>query len=140
MPSGTVVLQPPPEVPRGGGDGHWALNLLPMVAGLGSVVFFFVPGANALMMIVGGTIVTQFPGALWPRRKSIWIGTVGIVVALLVFMETSIAALRGGEEAIRTALPTHFNWPWFMLACALMSVVIADLLVQRRSLAVNENR
>ena len=54
MPGGTVVLQPPPEVPRGGGDGHWALNLLPMVAGLGSVVFFFVPGANALMMIVGG--------------------------------------------------------------------------------------
>jgi len=54
MPSGTVALQPPPEVPRGGGDGHWALNLLPMVAGLGSVVFFFVPGANALMMIVGG--------------------------------------------------------------------------------------
>ncbi|MEY9857234.1 S-DNA-T family DNA segregation ATPase FtsK/SpoIIIE [Catenulispora sp. GAS73] len=54
MPSGTVVLHPPPEVPRGGGDGHWALNLLPMVAGLGSVVFFFVPGANALMMIVGG--------------------------------------------------------------------------------------
>ena len=54
MPSGTVVLQPPPEVPRGGGDGHWAVNLLPMVAGLGSVVFFFVPGANALMMIVGG--------------------------------------------------------------------------------------
>ena len=54
MPSGTVALQPPPEVPREGGDGHWALNLLPMVAGLGSVVFFFVPGANALMMIVGG--------------------------------------------------------------------------------------
>ena len=54
MPSGTVALQPPPEVPRGGGDGHWSLNLLPMVAGLGSVVFFFVPGANALMMIVGG--------------------------------------------------------------------------------------
>jgi S-DNA-T family DNA segregation ATPase FtsK/SpoIIIE len=54
MPGGTVVLQPPPEVPRGGGDGHWVLNLLPMVAGLGSVVFFFMPGANALMMIVGG--------------------------------------------------------------------------------------
>ncbi|ACU76707.1 cell divisionFtsK/SpoIIIE [Catenulispora acidiphila DSM 44928] len=54
MPSGTVVLQPPPDVPRGGGDGHWALNLLPIVAGLGSVVFFFMPGANALMMIVGG--------------------------------------------------------------------------------------
>ncbi|WP_194899189.1 type VII secretion protein EccCa, partial [Catenulispora pinisilvae] len=53
MPSGSVVLHPPPEVPRGGGDGHWALNLLPMVAGLGSVVFFFVPGANALMMIIG---------------------------------------------------------------------------------------
>ncbi|MFD0631079.1 FtsK/SpoIIIE domain-containing protein [Catenulispora yoronensis] len=52
--AGSVVLQPPPELPRGGGDGHWALNLLPMVAGLGSVVFFFVPGANALIMVIGG--------------------------------------------------------------------------------------
>ncbi|MBW8806191.1 MAG: type VII secretion protein EccCa, partial [Catenulisporales bacterium] len=52
-PTGSVVLQPPPELPRGGGEGHWTLNLLPMVAGLGSVVFFFVPGANALMMVVG---------------------------------------------------------------------------------------
>ncbi|NUP46713.1 MAG: type VII secretion protein EccCa [Catenulispora sp.] len=52
-PVGSVVLQPPPELPRAGGEGHWALNLLPMVAGLGSVVFFFVPGANALMMVVG---------------------------------------------------------------------------------------
>ncbi|OLE21057.1 MAG: type VII secretion protein EccCa [Catenulispora sp. 13_1_20CM_3_70_7] len=51
--TGSVVLQPPPELPRGGGEGHWTLNLLPMVAGLGSVVFFFVPGANALMMVVG---------------------------------------------------------------------------------------
>ncbi|NUR58946.1 MAG: type VII secretion protein EccCa [Catenulispora sp.] len=52
-PAGSVLLQPPPELPRGGGEGHWALNLLPMVAGLGSVVFFFVPGANALMMVIG---------------------------------------------------------------------------------------
>ena len=52
-PAGSVVLQPPPELPRDGGEGHWALNLLPMVAGLGSVVFFFVPGANALMMVIG---------------------------------------------------------------------------------------
>ena len=97
------------------------------------------PAIIAFLMIVGGTMVTQFSGAAWPRPKSIWIGLVGIVVALLVFMETAIRSLGGGELAIRTTLPTRFNWPWFLLACALMSAVIGDLLLQRRSSVVRSH-
>jgi len=96
------------------------------------------PALIALMMILGGTIVTQLPGALWPRRRAIWIGTIGITVALLVFMETAIRSLPGGEPAVRTTLPTRFNWPCFVLACALMSTVILDLIWQKTSTAQTE--
>ncbi len=89
------------------------------------------PAIIAVLMIVGGTMVTQFPKAPWPRRQAVWIGSVGIVVALVVFMETAIRALPGGEEALRTALPTRFNWAGFGVACCLMSVVIWDVLWQR---------
>jgi hypothetical protein len=89
------------------------------------------PAIIALLMVVGGTIVTQFGQQLWPRRHALWIGAVGIALALIVFMETAIRALPGGESALRHALPTRFNWPWFALACALMAVVIADLLHQK---------
>src|SRR5512133_4062712 len=35
------------------------------------------PAIIALLMIIGGTIVTQYGPPLWPRRQAIWIGTVG---------------------------------------------------------------
>jgi len=91
------------------------------------------PSIIALLMIVGGTMVTQFGQPLWPRRRAIAIGVIGIVVALVVFMETAIRALPGGEEALRHALPTRFNWPWFSVACVLMSVTIGDLVWQKRN-------
>jgi S-DNA-T family DNA segregation ATPase FtsK/SpoIIIE len=53
VPRETVLLQAPPELPREAAEPGWALNLLPMVAGLGSVAFFFMPGANTLMMVMG---------------------------------------------------------------------------------------
>jgi len=90
------------------------------------------PAIIAALMIIGGTMVTQFARPLWPRRQAIWIGAVGIVVALVVFMETAIHALPGGEEALRRTLPTKFNWAGFAVGCCLMSVVIADLIAQRR--------
>jgi hypothetical protein len=89
------------------------------------------PSIIAAMMIIGGTIVSQCEGELWPRRRSIAVGLIGILVALIVFMETAIRALPGGESALRVALPTRFNWPWFVLACAMMSAVIADLVWQK---------
>jgi hypothetical protein len=97
------------------------------------------PAIIALLMIIGGTMVTQFDGPVWPRRRAIAIGLLGIVVALVVFMETAIRALPGGEEALRLALPTRFNWPGFAIGCALMSVVIGDLLWQKRGLSVDHS-
>jgi hypothetical protein len=91
------------------------------------------PAIIAVLMIVGGTMVTQLDRPLWPRRRAIWIGTIGIGVALVVFMETAMRALPGGEEALRHALPTRFNWTAFAVGCALMSVVIGDLLIQKRA-------
>lgn len=91
------------------------------------------PAIIALLMVIGGTMVTQFPGGLWPRRKSIALAIIGIAVALVVFMQTAIHALPGGETALRNALPASFNWPWFALGCLLMSATIADLLIQRRT-------
>ena len=90
------------------------------------------PAIIALLMIIGGTMVTVGQ-PLWPRRQAIWIGALGIVVALVVFMETAIRALPGGEEALRYALPTRFNWPLFTVACVLMTVTIGDLVWQKRT-------
>jgi len=94
------------------------------------------PAIIALLMIIGGTMVTQFPGPLWPRRRAIGVGVVGIGVALLVFMETAIRALPGGEQALRHTLPTRFNWAGFAVGCALMSAVIWDLMWQKKELGV----
>ena len=94
------------------------------------------PAIIAVLMIIGGTMVTQMPQPIWPRRKAILVGFAGIIVALAVFMETAIRELPGGEEALRHALPTRFNWAGFALGCVLMSVVIADLLWQKKELGV----
>lgn len=97
------------------------------------------PALIAAIMIVGGTLVTQCgeAGCLWPRRWSRWLGVAGILLALLVFMQDAIHALPAGAEAVRSAMPTRFNWPGFVIAVALMSVSIADLFWQVRGRGVS---
>ncbi|HEV2640382.1 MAG TPA: type VII secretion protein EccCa [Actinocrinis sp.] len=59
VPSGEVHLEPPPELDRSKGAGFMQ-QLLPMLAGVGSVAFFFMPGSNPLMKMMGGmTLVTS---------------------------------------------------------------------------------
>lgn len=89
------------------------------------------PMLIAALMVVGGTLVTQF-GQFWPLRWSLLLNVSGIVLALLVFMQDAIRALPGGGSAIRAALPTRFNWYGFALAVLLMSFSIGDLLWQMR--------
>ena len=82
------------------------------------------------MMIVGGTLISQFdqshrpiwPGH-WTRRSNLG----GIVLALYVFMSDAIRSAGGGVDAIRTLLPTHFNWPLFVVALILMTAPIVDV-------------
>jgi S-DNA-T family DNA segregation ATPase FtsK/SpoIIIE len=60
VPSGEVHLEPPPELARAGRDGGAVMQFLPMLAGIGSVAFFFLPGSNILMKMMGGmTLVSS---------------------------------------------------------------------------------
>ncbi len=82
------------------------------------------PVLIALLMVAGGTLLVWFDGAdqpLWPRRTSVWVGALGILLALGVFMADAAQALPGGEAAIRNTLPTRFNWPLFLCAWAFMA-------------------
>jgi hypothetical protein len=81
-------------------------------------------------MLICGTLMTQCNPAPWPRRWA-WISTwAGVAVALVVFTTDARHALKGGEDAIRMALPVSFNWPAFVLALALMSAALVDILRQ----------
>jgi hypothetical protein len=91
------------------------------------------PCLIALLMVIGGTIVTQFEaeaGPRWPARNAVFLNWVGIVLALYVFMEHSIRVLPQGTVVTRTVLPTRFNWPLFAIALLLMAVALGELLWQ----------
>ena len=91
------------------------------------------PVTIAALMVVGGTLVTQFGEArLWPSCWSLALNIAGILLSLAVFMQDSMHALSGGEAALRAMLPARFNWPWFVVALLLMSAAIFDLLWQMR--------
>jgi hypothetical protein len=45
----------------------------------------------------------------------------GVVLALRVFMQDTLAVANGGADAVRHVLPLQFNWPLFCLALILMS-------------------
>ncbi len=88
------------------------------------------PCIIAALMILGGTLVTQFEaadGPRWPSHRTVALNWIGVVLALYVFMEHAIHILPQGEAVLRAALPTHFNWPLFLLAILLMSVPLVEL-------------
>lgn len=88
------------------------------------------PVSIAVLMIAGGTLMSQFEQEgmeLWPARWAWMLSLAGAVVALYVFMADSLDAIGGGEETLRTVLPTWFNWPLFTVALALMAAPIADM-------------
>ncbi|MFH8796695.1 type VII secretion protein EccCa [Streptomyces sp. NPDC017941] len=68
VPTAEVVLQPPPELPRGQQEGA-LMQLLPMLGMGGSVVFFFMPTAHPFMRIMGMVMIAS---------------TVAMAVAMLV--------------------------------------------------------
>ena len=53
VPATEVFLEPPPELARAGKSGA-LMQALPMLASVGSVAFFFMPGSNVLMKMMGG--------------------------------------------------------------------------------------
>ncbi|MGW7070736.1 type VII secretion protein EccCa [Streptomyces sp. NPDC054855] len=58
VPTEEVVLQPPPELPRGQQEGAM-MQLLPMLGMGGSVVFFFMPSSHPFMKIMGMVMVAS---------------------------------------------------------------------------------
>jgi hypothetical protein len=92
------------------------------------------PVSIALVMIVWGTLVTQLHDheneARWPWA----LGSIGIAIALAVFMLDAWRALPGGREAILRVLPTTFNWSLFWLALVLMALpALAPVAAGRQS-------
>lgn len=91
------------------------------------------PVSIAMLMIVGGTFITQIDephGPFAPRRLSMLLAMLGAMLALYVFMTDAIRVASDGVEAIRMVLPTTFNWQLYFVALALMSVPIYDLIFQ----------
>lgn len=88
------------------------------------------PVSISLLLILSGTIVTQFDGSdrpIWPGGLALCLNLVGVILSLFVFMADTIGAVNKGPEAVRTVLPTQFNWPLFILALLLMSAPVLDM-------------
>jgi hypothetical protein len=88
------------------------------------------PCLIAGLMVIGGTMVTQFEGkdgTLWPSRASVWLNWAGIALALYVFMQDAIRVAPRGEDALRKMLPERFDWSLFVVSLLLMSVSLIEL-------------
>jgi len=88
------------------------------------------PVMIAALMVIFGTLVTQFDQPLWPSRRAWIFNFCGSALALFVFMADALRAVDGGVEAIRNVLPAWFNWPVFLIAFALMAIPVLELIKQ----------
>jgi hypothetical protein len=89
------------------------------------------PVLIALLMIVWGTLASQFEPKRAPRAPSFvaWVlNSLGIALALYVFMVDSLRVADQGTRVVRKVLPTEFNWPLFIFALVLMAAPVAQLL------------
>lgn len=88
------------------------------------------PVLIAAMMVLGGTLVSQFDRPdrpVWPGRLSWGLNLAGVFLALYAFMADAIGALDSGAEAVRAVLPVRFNWPLFLVALVLLAAPIVDV-------------
>jgi hypothetical protein len=91
------------------------------------------PVCIASLMVVWGTIATQFTGGrastslIGLARPELWrLAWLGAALALYVFMADSLRVVHQGLEATRHVLPQSFNWPLFCLALVLMATPVAQ--------------
>ena len=86
------------------------------------------PMAIAALMIVWGTLATQFErGAIRPLRRLWLVNFSGVVLALYVFMADCVRVRGGGVEAIRMVLPQRFQTFLFCVALGMMSAPVLHL-------------
>lgn len=89
----------------------------------------------SMLMIMLGTQLAWIDH-LAPRKIAWSLAFIGVWIALYTFMADSIQVIGGGAEAVRTVLPTSFNWLLFFLALILMSAPSLDVV---RQLIQNQN-
>jgi len=88
------------------------------------------PMLIAVLMILWGTLASQFERspAHWLSNWRVWLlNSIGVALALYVFMADAIPVADQGVDAIRNVLPSRFNWPLFSLALALMAAPVIRL-------------
>jgi len=81
------------------------------------------PTSIALLMILWGTLATQFENPPARQRfKVAALACLGIALALYAFMADAIQVADRGTEALRTLLPVEFNSLLFCAALILMAM------------------
>jgi hypothetical protein len=80
------------------------------------------PVSIALVMIVWGTLATRLRDDASDSPFAWALASVGIALALAVFMIDAWRALPDGREAVLQVLPKTFNWPLFSVALLLMAL------------------
>jgi hypothetical protein len=80
------------------------------------------PVSIAVVMILWGTLTTQAEDVASGGRWRWAFGSVGIFMALTVFMIDAWWALPNGRDAVLQVLPKTFNWPLFWVALLLMAL------------------
>ena len=79
------------------------------------------PVSIALVMILWGTLATQWGDDATEDPRAWVLGGAGIALALGVFMIDAWRALPDGRDAVLQVLPDAFNWPLFLVAWLLMT-------------------
>ncbi len=88
------------------------------------------PVSIAALLIVGGTLISQLDRPdrpLWPARWALAVWLSGAGLALYVFMADALRVSGEGREAVRSVLPTAFNWPLFLIGLGLMAVPLVEM-------------
>jgi hypothetical protein len=92
------------------------------------------PALIAALMVVAGTLLADNDEREAPPRwPPVWAqvaGTLGVVLALEVFMADAIRAVRQGVS-VQQVLPQTFDWPLFLVSWVLMAVPVAAVRRQR---------
>ena len=88
------------------------------------------PVCIAVLMIVWGTLVSQssVSDPATSVTPAAWCSSsLGVSLALYVFMADALHVVAQGVEATRTVLPNAFNWWAFIAALALMAAPVAQI-------------
>jgi len=100
------------------------------------------PVSIAMLMVLWGTIATQSADDEAEPRSTWALASVGIALALGVFMIDAWRALPQGREAILRVLPTEFYWLPFWVALLLMASPVLHhvAFLHRPQRAINPTR